>query len=160
MHNFNLTFAVKDWRRERPGNKVTNSFKIVDPWNVLENVPGINPWNVLKIVPGVDPWNVLENVPGIDPWNVFEIVPGIDPWNVLENASIRSRDRASIQTSRHGRENEERSILHNQLIFVAVGVPPSETTITTQKLWQLDNLGDSSYGCFLETLPFRISLCM
>ena len=48
---------------------------------------------------------------------------GIDRWNVLENAGIRSRDRASIQTSRHGRENEERSSLHKQLIFVAFGVP-------------------------------------
>ena len=59
----------------------------------------------------------------VDPWNVLENVPGIDRWNVLENASIRSRDRASIQTSRHGRENEERSSLHKQLIFVAFGVP-------------------------------------
>ena len=57
----------------------------------------------------------LENVPRID--------PGIDPWNVLENASMCSRDRASIQTSRHGHENEERSSLHKQLIFVAFGVP-------------------------------------
>ena len=60
---------------------------------------------------------------GIDPWNVLEIVLGIDPWNVLENPSVGSRDRASIQTSRHGRENEERSSLHKQLIFVAFGVP-------------------------------------
>ena len=97
--------------------------KIVDPWNVLENVPGIDPWNVLENVPGIDPWNVLENVPGIDPWNALKIVPGIDRWNVLENASIRSHDGASIQTSRHGRENEERSSLHKQLIFVALGVP-------------------------------------
>ena len=76
--------------------------------------------DLLKIV---DPWNILENVPGIDPWNVLEIAPGIDRWNVLENASIRSRDHASIQTSRHGRENEERSSLHKQLIFVAFSVP-------------------------------------
>ena len=55
--------------------------------------------DLLKIV---DSWNVLENVPGIDPWNVVENVPGINRWNVLENASIRSRDRASIQTSRNG----------------------------------------------------------
>ena len=33
---------------------------------------------------------------------------------------------------------------------------PSETTINTQNLWQLDNIsGDSSYGRFSEPLPFR-----
>ena len=69
----------------------------------------------LENVPRIDPGNDLENVPRID--------PGIDPWNVLENASICSRDCASIQTSRHGHENEERSSLHKQLIFVAFGVP-------------------------------------
>ena len=38
---------------------------------------------------------------------------------------------------------------------------PSETTITTQNLWQLDcNSGDSSCGRFLEPLPFGISLCI
>ena len=40
-------------------------------------------------------------------------------------------------------------------------IRPSETTITTQNLWQLDcNLGDSSYGRFSEPLPFGISLCI
>ena len=46
----------------------------------------------------------------------MDLLKIVDPWNVLENASIRSRDRASIQTSRHGRKNEERSSLHKQLI--------------------------------------------
>ena len=54
---------------------------------------------------------------------LLEIVPGIDPWNVLENTSIRSRDRALIQTSLHSCENKERSSLHKQLIFVAFGIP-------------------------------------
>ena len=41
-----------------------------------------------------------------------------------------------------------------------VPLRPSETTITTQNLWQLDcNSGDSLYGHFSEPLPFRISLC-
>ena len=48
-------------------------------------------------------------------------IPGINRWNVLENASIRSCDRASIQTSR--RENEKQSSLHKQLVFVAFGIP-------------------------------------
>ena len=48
-----------------------------------------------------------------------------------------------------------------QETIMRVLLRPSETTMTTQKLWQLDyNLGDSPYGCFLETLPFGISLCM
>ena len=44
---------------------------------------------VLEIVSRIDPWNVLQIVPGID--------PGIDPRNVLQNTSMCSRDRASIQ---------------------------------------------------------------
>ena len=44
---------------------------------------------VLEIVSRIDLWNVLQIVPGID--------PGIDPRNVLQNTSMCSRDRASIQ---------------------------------------------------------------
>ena len=53
-------------------------------------------------------------------WNVLEIVPVIDPWNILVYVpmiALRSKH------SRHGCENEERSSLHKQLIFVAFGVP-------------------------------------
>ena len=40
---------------------------------------------------------VLEIDSRIDLWNVLQIVPGIDPRNVLQNMSMCSRDRASIQ---------------------------------------------------------------
>ena len=40
---------------------------------------------------------VLEIVFRIDVWNILQIVPGINPRNVLQNVSMRSRDRASIQ---------------------------------------------------------------
>ena len=47
-----------------------------------------------------------------------------DVWiEARSRENIRSRDRASIPISQHGRENEERSSLHKQLIFVAFGVP-------------------------------------
>ena len=44
------------------------------------------------------------------------------------------------------------------LDHVRVLLRPSKTTITTQNLSQVDcNLGDLSYGRFLEPLPFRIT---
>ena len=91
--------AIKNWRRERPGNGLGTAWG--QPGNKVTKS-----WNLFEIVPRIDPWNVL----------------GIDPWNVLGNVSIRSCDRALIQTSQHGRENEEQSSLHNQLIFVTFGV--------------------------------------
>ena len=48
----------------------------------------------------------------------FELMP-----RALAAMERQMRQTASIQTSRHGRENEERSSLHKQLIFVAFGVP-------------------------------------
>ena len=128
---YKITERSRDRSRNRsleivPGINPWNILKIVpgiDPWNVHKIVPGIDPWNILRIVPGIDPWNILEIVSGIDPWNVLKIVLGIDPWNILENASIHSRDRASVQTLQHSCENKKQSSLHKQLIFVAFGVP-------------------------------------
>ena len=40
---------------------------------------------------------ILEIISRIDLWNVLQIIPGIDPRNVLQNTSMCSRDRASIQ---------------------------------------------------------------
>ena len=47
------------------------------------------------------------------------------------------------------------------LDYMKVFLRPSETTITTQNLWQLDcNSGDSLHGRFSEPLPFGIILCI
>ena len=146
--HFCILKMIKNWRQERPGNKATKS------WNILEIIFGIDPWSILEIVRGSIlgtflisfPESILGTFSTSFPESILGTFSTLFPGSILRTFSrlfqgsilgtfLKTQVYApviALQSKYHNTscENEEWSSLHKQLIFVAFSVPYKAAKLT------------------------------